>query len=196
MNKPDNFKAELLHIKNERLRDNLSIIIDNLPDYFFTVPASSTGKYHPSFDLGEGGLIRHSKVAFRIGVELLNTKTFGDDFTADEKDLLLMSILVHDGLKMGKIEEKYTRFDHPVLMADYISEIKDKLTLSEDEIKFMHDAIISHMGEWNTSQYSKTILPTPETKYQKFVHLCDFIASRKFLDFNFKDNVLTDCEDC
>ena len=106
-----------------------------------------------------------------------------------------MSILVHDGLKSGKEQEKYTRFDHPLLMANYISEIKDKLTLKDDEISFMHDAIISHMGEWNTSSKCNVTLPKPETKYQKFVHLCDYIASRKFLNFTFEDNNLIDRED-
>lgn len=195
MDKIKMFKPELDHIKDERLRNNLEIIINNLPDYFFIVPASSTGKYHPAFSLGEGGLLRHSKVAFRIGLELLDTVTFGSEFTDNEKDLLLMSILVHDGLKHGKVEETYVRFDHPVLMAEYIFELKDKLTLSDDEMKFMHDVIISHMGEWNTSKYSKVVLPLPETKYQRFVHMCDYLSSRKFLNFTFKDNNLIDCED-
>lgn len=188
MDKIKVFKPEIDQINDKRLRENLEIIINNLPDYFFLIEASSTGKYHPSFTLGDAGLVRHSKVAFRVGSELLNTQTFGDDFTEKEKDLLLMSILVHDGLKSGKEQEKYTRFDHPLLMANYISEIKDKLTLKDDEISFIHDAIISHMGEWNTSTYSKVVLPLPKTKYQKFVHLCDFLASRKFLDVKFDKN--------
>ena len=195
MDKIKVFKPEIDQINDKRLRENLEIIVNNLPDYFFIIPASSTGKTHPKFDLGDAGLVRHSKVAFRIGKELLDTQPFGDDFTDKEKDLLLMSILVHDGLKSGKEQERYTRFDHPILMANYISEIKDKLSLKEDEISFMHDAIISHMGQWNTNKYSKIILPKPETKYQKFVHLCDYIASRKFLNFTFEDNNLIDRED-
>ena len=47
-------------------------LIELLPNYFFEVPASSTGKYHPEFALGDGGLIRHTKVAVRIAYELLN----------------------------------------------------------------------------------------------------------------------------
>ena len=195
MNKKEIFKPEIHQIKDDRLRNNLEIIIDNLPDYFFIVPASSTGKYHPKFSLGEGGLVRHSKVAFKIAYDILITETFGNEFTDSEKDLLLMSILVHDGLKHGKVEERYVRFDHPILMGDYIIELKDKLTLSDDEIKFMSDVISSHMGEWNTNQYSKVILPKPETKYQKFIHLCDYLASRKFLNFTFDGNNLIDSEE-
>ena len=70
--KSDVFNTEINYIKDKRLRDNLVIILNMLPDYFYEVPASSTGKYHPSFSLGEGGLVRHSKVATRIGYTLLN----------------------------------------------------------------------------------------------------------------------------
>lgn len=188
MNKIELLNTEIKQIKDKRLRENLEIIVDNLPDYFFLEPASSTGKYHPSFSLGDGGLLRHSKVAFRIGLELLNTSTFSEDFTPLERDLLLMSVLVHDGLKKGKIEEKYTRFDHPILMANYLDELKDKLTLSSEEIDFMKDVISSHMGEWNTNAYSKVVLPLPKTKYQKFVHLCDLLSSKKFIDVKFNGN--------
>ena len=53
--KSDVFNTEINYIKDKRLRDNLVIILNMLPDYFYEVPASSTGKYHPSFSLGEGG---------------------------------------------------------------------------------------------------------------------------------------------
>ena len=32
-------------------------------------------------------------------------------YTDHEKDLMLVSLLVHDGLKSGNPKEKYTRFD-------------------------------------------------------------------------------------
>lgn len=35
------------------------------------------------------------------------------------------------------------------------------------------------MGQWNVNLYSKTILPKPKTATQKFVNLCDYLASRK-----------------
>ena len=88
MEKTKIFEPEIKLIKDERLRNNLEIIINNLPDYFFIVPASSTGKYHPAFSLGEGGLLRHSKVAFRIGLDLLDTVTFGSEFTDNENNAL------------------------------------------------------------------------------------------------------------
>ena len=63
MNKVEIFNKEYTYIKNKKYIDNLKIMIELLPDYFFNVPASSTGKYHPEFSLGDGGLVRHTKFA-------------------------------------------------------------------------------------------------------------------------------------
>ena len=66
------FNKELNYIKNERIKRSLVIMLDKLPDYFYEVPASSTGKYHPEYALGKGGLVRHTKAAIRIAKELLD----------------------------------------------------------------------------------------------------------------------------
>ena len=182
------FNKELSYIKNPKYKENAQTLIDLLPDYFFEVPASSTGKYHPSFALNNGGLLRHTKVAVKIAYELSHNEVIGYSFTSDEKDLMIIALIMHDGLKHGKIKEKYVRFDHPLLMANYIKENKDKLTLNDDEINFLINVISSHMGIWNTSPYSDVTLPLPHNKYQRFVHMCDFLASRKFLDVKFENN--------
>ena len=57
------FKPELGTIKSQVYSDFAEAAIISLPDYFFEIPASSTGKYHPSYALGTGGLVRHTKAA-------------------------------------------------------------------------------------------------------------------------------------
>lgn len=188
INKTEIFSKEISYIKSDKYKKCANEVINLLPDYFFKVPASSTGKYHPSFSLGDGGLVRHTKAAVRIAFELLENNSIGHKFTDDEKDLLIISILIHDGLKLGPNEEKYTRFDHPILVGKMLKENKDKLSFTEDEINFLDKCISSHMGEWNTNQYSSVILPLPKDKYQRFVHMCDFLSSRKFLDIKFENN--------
>lgn len=186
--KDEKFKTEINYIKKEKYRENARILVNMLPDYFFEVAASSTGKYHPSFALGEGGLLRHTKVAVKIAKELLEDESIGYMFKDDEKDLIIISIMMHDGLKHGIVKEKYTRFDHPILMANFIKENIGKLTLTEGEVEFISGAISSHMGPWTTNPYSDVTLPKPKNKYQRFVHMCDFLASRKFLDVKFEDD--------
>ena len=48
------FTKEISYIKNLKYKENAMKLIELLPDYFFEIPASSTGKYHPSYALGTG----------------------------------------------------------------------------------------------------------------------------------------------
>lgn len=185
--KSDVFNTEINYIKDKRLRNNLVIILNMLPDYFYEVPASSTGKYHPSFSLGEGGLVRHSKVATRIGYTLLNNDSV-QNFNSHEKDLLLISILIHDGLKCGNPKEEYTRFDHPILISNFIKDNMDKLTLEDEEIEFVCSCVETHMGQWTTDYKGNEVLKKPVSKYQRFVHMCDYLSAQKFLDVKFDGN--------
>lgn len=185
--KSDIFKTEINYIKKERYRKNAEALIEVLPDYFFKVPASSTGKYHPSFALGEGGLVRHTKVAVKMANVLLSSMV-GDSFKEEEKDLMILALILHDGLKHGFTFEKYVKFEHPILIAEFIKQNKGVTDFSDNEIKFLQNVVSSHMGPFNTNNYSDVVLPIPKNKYQKFVHMCDFLASRKFLDVKFKDN--------
>lgn len=188
MSREDIFKEELLLIKDKKLREILLRIINLLPEYWLHEAASSTGKYHPEYALGEGGLLRHSKAAMRIGYELLNDPCIGDKYTSHEKDLMLMSLLVHDGLKLGDPQERYTRFDHPILMANFVVDKADELELSLEDAKFMGDVIKTHMGPWTTDYNGNEVLEKPKTKYQNFVHMCDYLASRKCLLVPFDEN--------
>ena len=182
------FKDELSYIKDSKLRKSLVKIINELPDYWLEVAASSTGKYHPKYTLGDGGLVRHTKAAVRLAYELLNDPVIGDKYTDREKDLMIMSLIIHDGLKSGREKSKYTKVEHPLLACDYIEENMDNLNMSDEDIEFMCNVISSHMGPWNKDFDGNEVLPVPKNKYQNFVHMCDYLASRKAVLFEFDDN--------
>lgn len=193
MKKLEIFKREIGYVKDEERRKDLKTLIKLLPDYFFEIPASSTGKYHPAFSLGEGGLVRHTKAAVRIAYELLGNHTVGAKFTDKDKDLIIMALTLHDGVKSGMEHNKYTQFDHPLLVSKLIMENKDKLSMEIDDVRKMCSMIESHMGEWTYDSYhQREVLPKPRTAEQRFVHMCDFLASRKFLDVKFMDDNIVD----
>ena len=181
MNKVEYFNKEYTFIKDNKIREDLKLLIGKLPDYFFEIPASSTGKYHPAYAATEHGLVKHTKVAVRIAYELLNNPGI-NNFTDREKDLIVLSLTLHDGLKSGKIKEKYTRFDHPLLVCEFI---KENSKLPSEDIELITRMISSHMGIWNTDYSGNEILPKPQDKYQRFVHMCDYLASKKFINVNF-----------
>lgn len=188
MEKDKYFKKELSYIKNERIRNSCKTMINLLPDYFFSIPASSTGKYHPEFSLGDRGLVRHVKAAVKIACDLLDDPCIGGKYTNDERDLMIMTLILHDGLKSGLEHNKYTQVDHPILIKNYIIENKKLLELTDSEINFVGKAIASHMGPWNKNYKGEEVLPIPKTKYENFVHMCDYLASRKYLDIKFNES--------
>lgn len=186
--KLETFQIEMSYLKNECYLDDFQYLITHLPDYFFEIPATSTGKYHPGYAQGNGGLVRHTKAAVRIAYELLLDPSIGNKYTDKEKDLMLIALTLHDGLKLGKEKSKYTQVTHPLLAGEYIKEQKEHLHFNEQEIQFLCDVIASHMGPWNKDFDGNEVLPVPKTKYENFVHMCDYLASRKCLILEFDEN--------
>lgn len=172
-------------IKNEHLRNAvLRYFVDTVPNYFWHVQASSTGKYHPQYALGEEGLLRHTCAAVRIAAAIINLDQYNGIFDDVDKDNIIVALMLHDTFKHG--EEKdgkynpYSIHEHPLIAAD---KVRERL---EDEHKcVIANCIASHMGEWTESNRSHYVLPKPKTLEEQMVHLCDYLASRKFLEFKF-----------
>ena len=184
--KKEVFNIELSKFKNENVRTSTENILDMIPDYFYEIPASSSGKYHPLYDLGKGGLVRHFKAAMRILEEMFKDSVFGqyDDYT---QDLMRMALLLHDGFKSGLEYSGHTVSEHPVLMSNFIRDNRDKLLISEKDAEFVSRLILSHMGPWNTDKNGNEIMPRPETPEQRLIHECDYFASRNFLEVFFDE---------
>lgn len=188
------FKRELSYIKDLEIRTLTEDLIGTIPNYFFEIPASSTGKYHPDYALGKGGLVRHTKAACLFA----NILRIPNPLQLSERmlDCAIAALIMHDTRKSGISDEaksQYTRFDHPILAANAVKTHVnfDKNVLSVDDmakcIQFILDTIArgieSHMGQWNTSSYAPgVVLPVPSDPLQHFVHMCDYLASRKELD--------------
>ena len=82
-------KKELNYISDEKNSDSTKDLLDRLPDYFYTMPASTSGLHHPQFSLGEGGLVRHTKAAVKIAMELFIDKIFNTfEFKEHTQDFL------------------------------------------------------------------------------------------------------------
>ncbi|MBU3107171.1 hypothetical protein KPL36_04795 [Clostridium gasigenes] len=190
------FKAELETISDATLKIFAKWSLEQLPDYFYQVAASSTGKYHPAYTQGEEGLVRHTQAAVRIANELFNNETV-QKFTDDEKDIIRVALLLHDGVKHGTNGGSHTVAIHPLEVVKYLEDRYyevDEDSLTDEVIEVMEEGtwinisrcIKSHMGQWNTDyKTKKEILPKPKNEMEEFTHLCDYLASRKILEVNF-----------
>lgn len=194
MNRADKiamFSKEIGDITDGNLRKLATEIIACADDYFFTIPASSTGRNHPPFSSGEGGLVRHTKCVVYM-VECLC-----ESFNIDEykKDMLIVAALAHDIKKQGDCAEGvgHTVHEHPLLAARYVCEVyfASDIVILNGVVGIIADMISSHMGKWGAHPKfigDKTPLPFPQTECEKILQAADYLASRKeILDFKFVD---------
>lgn len=186
------FEKELTYIKDNTIRTMTAFAISKINSNFFVEAASSTGKYHPEYALGLAGTYRHTQAATKIGYDLLQLDMYKEKFSESVRDYIIAALILHDSCKRGKDwDDKYTKHEHPLIVEDWLKEIfVEKMSITNDDtnnrineyIDAVSNLVKSHMGQWNVTKYSKVVLPTPELEPQKFVHLCDYLASRKWLE--------------
>ena len=179
------FETELSYIENPKIKEFTEKALNNLPEYFFSIPASSSGKYHPKYALGEGGLVKHTQAAVRIAVEMFRLDVF--KYTDDDKDVIISSLILHDGYKSGIENSSHTVTEHPLIVTNMLKTNTDvNSCIDENTLNMIVSNIESHMGSWCFDyKTKKQVLPKPKGKIQNFVHWCDYLASRKCLEFNF-----------
>lgn len=171
------FERELNLIVNEDLRMTVkSYLEEATPDYFWTIGASSSGKYHPSFSQGTGGLVRHTKAVVMFAEELLRMSSYA--YMREEyKDYVIAACILHDTCKYGineydKKEYKNHATNAAKAFADYAEQV-----MNYKPSEFLLNAIASHMGQWSTEKEDR-----PFTSIDRCVHLADYMASRSFID--------------
>lgn len=176
--------------ENDDIKEFAIVLLEGLPEYIWHVGASSTGKYHPAYSLGEGGLMRHQMAVVRFLNFFFELEQYNSKLTSREMDLMRLAGFVHDGRKSGSQEDyeksKYTKFDHPIQMADMVRSYNGQY-LNSEEIEMIAQMISAHMGQWCTDKKSSVELPKPNNKYARMIHLADYLASRKALTMDFGD---------
>ena len=171
------FERELELIVNEELRMAVkSYMEEATPGYFWTDGASSSGKYHPKFSQGIGGLVRHTKAVVMFAEELLRMSSYA--YMKDEyKDYVIAACIIHDTAKYGidgfdKAEYKNHAKNASIAFANYCEQVMDYTPHF-----LLLNAIESHMGQWSTDREDR-----PFTSVDRCVHMADYMASRSFID--------------
>lgn len=174
--------TEIATITNPAIRTLVRATLDAAPTCFWSMPAATTGKYHPAISLGEGGLIRHTRAVVRIAHHLcamLDIAPGTLDF-----DTITAAAILHDCCKKND-NETYTAFMHPQRAADLIWQQATLLAAGgEDAVRdacarTIAAIVACHMGRWNVNPRTGEELPTPLTPLQRLVHTADYLASRK-----------------
>ena len=180
------FAEELQSIQDLDVKEFVLNCFEEIcPDYFWTIPCSSTGKHHPDISLGEGGLVRHVKLAVWWGETLLQMWPVLPDTAHDET---IAALLLHDVLKRGDTENDLDTFEthadaiskHGIYMAKRIIRL---YPTKDQRLKRIVTAVRDHMGKWTNNFIRTTEDVIRNTKEGHIVcitvHLADYCASRK-----------------
>lgn len=184
------FEYELGLIQDEEIRNFVIVVFKRFtPDYFWTVPCSTSGKYHPQISLGEGGLVRHVKLAVWWGIELMRTLPHFDD-QPEKKDVVVAALLLHDLKKNGEALDPrgYPTLEnatavHGVYLADQVlrdlcSSYGPEGEPIPEKFELVVDGIRYHMGRWTEGFIPEHL----DVVTNQVVHLADYCASRKVDD--------------
>ena len=170
------FEREINLIQSEDLRMFAKHYLNEwCPPYFWEIGASSSGKYHPQFSQGVGGLVRHTKAVVMFAEELLRMSSYM--YMSDEhKDFVIMACILHDTCKYGQVV--YNKEDYKEHARNAASLVCDAWYdyFGAYPSEFFLSAIRCHMGQWSERE------DRPFTNIDRCVHMADYMASRSFID--------------
>jgi hypothetical protein len=167
-------------INNLSIRAYVQRCLEVAPVYFWMIPASSSGKYHPAWAVTESGLLRHTVLTAYLANELARTFSLDDN----EREIAVAAALLHDTLKYGIDYDKRYHDMHSYLPRNYYD--KDKkvpCNLTDEQFEGIFGAVESHMGSLLTGEWNPVRRVYPQTPVEQVVHLADYVASRKKIEF-------------
>ncbi len=162
------FSKEINKIQEPTIRRFVEEALKIIPDYFWRIPASASGRFHPLDTLGEGGLVLHTLRVFYLVEELAKVFLLKNE----RLDIVRAAAILHDSYKHGVKDEGHGDKEHPFYPRIHLKKISH-LTPYFDEIM---DVIETHQGRWGIEP-----VRMPKTREQWVLHIADFIASRNFV---------------
>ena len=164
-------------------------VLEKGDDLNATEPASSSGKYHPIADLGEGGLVRHSIMVAEVAKILMRSRPLYDN--EFDHDVVVISAVLHDVCKYEMPHDGskvHTNFTHPTKAAELIKIAGEELSKEDPNFNYIETSVrvaknvMSHMSRWNTSKYAPGVeLPQVEDEEQRIISDSDLIAANATL---------------
>lgn len=160
------YNQELRLLQNkEKQEKTLSLLSSSVSEKMKSVPASSSGKYHPLFAQGEGGLVRHSKAVAQTAYGLAGLLN-----VPGNKDRFVVAGLMHDMWKLGpEGNSSFTDPKHGSLAAEALA----RVGMSEEA-----DLAGPHMGNFSKGQYKNA--PKISKFDQRLLNNADWLMSRTY----------------
>lgn len=176
--------------ETEMFREYFMDMVAEIPDYIFTMPSSTSGKFHNATQCQTYGQIYHVYMFDVILNHRLRLKTNKELYpTPEERDAMRCVPTLHDAVKCGWNGSSYTVQDHPLLAAKWVLETKVERDIPQEYKQMIADMCEAHSGEWNKSRSGQVIMSEPRNPREFFIHECDILASRADLDYIIPDEL-------
>lgn len=176
--------------ETDQIRDYFLDMVQEIPDYIFTMPSSTTGKYHNKTQCETYGQIYHIYMFSEILNYRLSLKGNKNKYINQiVRDCMRCVPAFHDAIKCGLEGSQYTVHEHPILAQQWVMNTKVEHDINIGLKKLIGDLCAAHSGEWIKNKNSDVILPEPKNDMELFIHECDLLASRYNLDLIISDEL-------
>jgi hypothetical protein len=167
-------EGEIKHFTDLGIQKFIEACIEEFPDYFWKVPASGSGKFHPEDENTPGGLVTHTRRVIRMIEHLGNL--YGLSFW--ETDVLRAAAILHDSFCKGlNGQSRNTNTDvfHPLYVRHNFPWVGfgDRYTDEKTYDEIMY-CVESHSARWSVSKVLNV-----DKKLPNIFKVADYIASRK-----------------
>lgn len=191
MDKIKVFENLLNKFETEEIKNYCTDMIKEIPDYIFTIPSSTSFKYHNKTQCQPHGQIFHILMFAEIMNYILGLEYVKEKTNERQRDCLRCTPIFHDAIKCGLNGSRYTVHEHSLLAGEWVRNTNVEHDIDAKTKVYIARLCESHSGEWTSTKRSKTVLPKPENDEQFFVHMCDYLASRSNLDMSYSDEVIS-----
>lgn len=209
--KQEVFEPMFKYFETEEILEYFKEIVTKIPNAIFYKPASSSGKYHNSQQIGEYGQLIHIYMFSDILNMFLDLEYNKHRFSNPiERDLMRCTPALHDMCKYGMVGSRtHTTSKHPLMAKEKLIEINNQKNfnhpLKEDQLKMLCEMCERHSGEWNTWKDKQAFygyggnlfdevttgeMEKPQNDRDILIHECDMLASRTFLTYDIPDDLI------
>lgn len=178
------------NFETDEFRSYFMDMVAEIPDYVFTMPSSTSGKFHNKTQCQTYGQIYHVYMFDSILNHRLRLKMNKELYsTPEERDAMRCVPVFHDAVKCGWNGSQYTVQDHPLLASRWVMETQTEHKVPDEYKKMIADMCEAHSGEWNKSRSGQVIMSEPRNAREFFIHECDILSSRADLDYIIPDEL-------
>lgn len=209
--KQEVFEPMFKNFETKEILEYFKEIVTKIPNGIFYKPASSSGKYHNSQQIGEYGQLIHIYMFSDILNMFLDLEYNKHRFSNPiERDLMRCTPALHDMCKYGMVGSRtHTTSKHPLMAKEKLIEINNQKNfnhpLKEDQLKTLCEMCERHSGEWNVWKDKQAFygywgdigdevttgeMEKPQNDRDILIHECDMLASRTFLTYVIPDDLI------